>query len=166
MTANPRRCVCPGSYDPITLGHVDVIRRASALYDDVVVAVLGNPDKRGTFTHEERIELIEASTQDLPNVRAASFGARLIVDVCREVDAGVLLKGIRGEVDYGYELPMALMNREMTGVETLFLPANPAYTHYSSSLIRQIAGYGGDVSAMVPAPVLEPLLKRLATRER
>ncbi|TWP33023.1 pantetheine-phosphate adenylyltransferase [Leekyejoonella antrihumi] len=161
MTGNPRRCVCPGSYDPITMGHVDVITRASALYDEVVVAVLGNPDKRDTFSHDERVELIRQATSHLTGVRAASFGARLIVDVCREVDAGVILKGIRGEVDYGYELPMALMNREMTGVETVFLPADPALSHYSSSLIRQIAGYGGDVAAMVPEAVLQPLTQRL-----
>lgn len=158
--------MCPGSYDPITTGHVDVIRRASALFDEVVVAVLGNPDKQGTFSHPERIELIEAATRELPNVRAAGFGARLVVDVCREVGAGVLLKGVRGEVDYGYELPMALMNRQMTGVETLFLPADPAYTHYSSSLIRQIAAHGGDVTGMVPQPVLAPLVARLRRSNR
>lgn len=162
MSGNPRRCVCPGSYDPVTLGHIDVITRASTLYDEVVVAVLGNPDKGGTFTHDERVDLIEASTADLANVRAASFGARLIVDVCRELDAGVLLKGVRGEVDYGYELPMAVMNRQMTGVETLFLPGDPSKNHYSSSLIRQIAGLGGDVTGMVPAEVVGPLTERLA----
>ncbi|MBB2890850.1 pantetheine-phosphate adenylyltransferase [Flexivirga oryzae] len=162
MTGNPRRCVCPGSYDPITKGHLDVIARASALYDDVVVAVLHNPAKQGTFTPDERIELITASTADLPNVRAAAFGNRLIVDVCRELDAGVIVKGIRGLTDYEYELPMALMNREMTGVETLLLPGNPALSHYSSSLIRLIAGHGADVGEMVPEPVLGPLLDRLS----
>ncbi|WP_265447534.1 pantetheine-phosphate adenylyltransferase [Flexivirga meconopsidis] len=161
MTGNPRRAVLPGSYDPITNGHLDVITRASRLYDDVVVAILHNPNKQGTFTPEERVALIEASTADLPNVRAAAYGDRLIVDVCRELDAGVLLKGIRGSTDYDYELPMALMNSEMTGVETLLLPGNPTLGHYSSSLIRLIAAHGADVSAMVPEPVLGPLLAKL-----
>lgn len=161
MSGNPARCVCPGSYDPITNGHLDVIKRASALYDEVVVAILHNTAKQGTFSPQERIDLIEASTADLPNVRALAFGDRLIVDVCRELDAGVLVKGIRGLTDYEYELPMALMNREMTGVETLLLPADPAYTHYSSSLIRLIAGRGADIRAMVPEPVLAPLLAKL-----
>lgn len=161
MTGNPRRCVCPGSYDPITNGHLDVITRASALYDDVVVAVLHNTAKQGTFDPQERVDLIGAVTADLPNVRAAAFGDRLIVDVCRELGAGVLVKGIRGLTDYEYELPMALMNREMSGLETLLLPGDPAYTHYSSSLIRLIAQRGADVSSMVPPPVLAPLLARL-----
>lgn len=161
MSGNPRRCVCPGSYDPITNGHLDVIARASALYDEVVVAVLHNPAKQGTFTPDERIELISASTADLPGVRVAAFGDRLIVDVCRELDARVIVKGIRGLTDYEYELPMALMNREMSGVETMLLPGNPALTHYSSSLIRLIAQHGADISAMVPEPVLGPLLDRL-----
>ncbi|NNG40320.1 pantetheine-phosphate adenylyltransferase [Flexivirga sp. ID2601S] len=161
MTGNPRRAVLPGSYDPITNGHLDVITRASRLYDDVVVAILHNPNKQGTFTPQERVALIEASTAELPNVRAAAYGDRLIVDVCRELDAGVLLKGIRGSTDYDYELPMALMNSEMTGVETLLLPGNPALGHYSSSLIRLIAAHGADVSAMVPQPVLGPLLAKL-----
>ncbi|AKU16363.1 pantetheine-phosphate adenylyltransferase [Luteipulveratus mongoliensis] len=161
MSGDPRRCVCPGSYDPMTMGHLDVITRASALYDDVVVAVLYNPDKQGTFSPDERLDLIRQSTQSLPNVRAEGFGQRLIVDVCRDLDAGVLLKGIRNDTDYDYELPMALMNREMTGVETLLLPGNPSMGHYSSSLIRLIASHGADVSHMVPEPVLAPLLERV-----
>lgn len=165
MSGNPRRCVCPGSYDPITNGHLDVITRANELYDDVVVAVLHNTAKQGTFSPQERIELISAATEHLPNVRAVAFGDRLIVDVCRELDAGVLLKGIRGLTDYEYELPMALMNREMTGVETVLLPGDPAYTHYSSSLIRLIAERGADISSMVPEPVVAPLLERLGSAD-
>ena len=161
MSVNPRRCVCPGSYDPITNGHLDVITRASRLYDDVVVAVLHNPAKQGTFLPQERVELIEASTSDLSNVRVAAFGDRLIVDVCRELDAGVLLKGVRDSMTYDDELPMALMNIEMTGVETLMLPGKPVLGHYSSSLIRLIAERGADVSAMVPPPVLQLLLERV-----
>lgn len=161
LSGDPRRCVTPGSYDPITIGHLDVIERASRLYDEVIVAVLFNPDKQGTFTPQERVRLIEDSTAHLSGVRVAAYGKRLVVDVCRELNAGVLCKGLRTNTDWDYELPMAQMNREMTGVETVFLPGNPRLTHYSSSLIRTCASLGADVSAMVPAPVLEPLLARI-----
>lgn len=156
-----RRCVCPGSYDPMTRGHLDVVERAAALYDEVVVAVLSNPDKQGTFAPEERVALVEASTAHLPNVRARSFPGMLVVDVCRELGAGVMLKGLRGSVDFDYERPMAQMNRELTGVETVMLVGDPRFSHYSSSLIRQVAAMGADVSAMVPEPVLGPLLERV-----
>lgn len=164
--SNPRRAVCPGSYDPLTRGHLDVLRRASALYDEVIVAVLHNPAKRGTFTPDERVELIDGAARGagLENVRAQDFGGALVVDVCAELDAGVLLKGVRNATDIEYEWPMALLNRQMSGVETVLLPADPAYGHYSSSLIRTIAAGGGDVSEMVPANVLGPLLERLAPR--
>ncbi|MBD2759160.1 pantetheine-phosphate adenylyltransferase [Yimella sp. cx-573] len=161
MTEDVRRAVCPGSFDPITAGHLDVINRAAALFDEVVVAVVYNPDKQGTFSPAERVELIEASVAHLPNVRAQAFGNRLVVDVCRELDAGAMIKGLRNETDFGYELPMAQMNHEMTGVETLFLAASPAVSHYSSSLIRVCAQHGADVSAMVPEPVVAPLVERL-----
>ncbi|MEO8850104.1 MAG: pantetheine-phosphate adenylyltransferase, partial [Allobranchiibius sp.] len=159
------RCVCPGSYDPFTSGHLDVVRRAAAMYEEVIVAVLFNPAKQGTFDPAERVALIEASTADLPGVRAAAFGDRLVVDVCLEVGAAVLVKGLRGEADYTYELPMAQMNREMTGVETVFLPGDPRLGHYSSSLIRLIASKGADVSQMVPPPVLGPLLEHLMRQQ-
>ena len=158
---DPRRCVTPGSYDPITRGHLDVIERAARLYDEVVVAVLHNPDKQGTFSPQERVALIEASVAHLDGVRVAAYGRRLVVDVCRELDAAVLLKGLRNDTDWSYELPMAQMNREMTGVETVFLPGDPSLAHYSSSLIRTCASMGADVSAMVPEPVLAPLLERI-----
>ncbi len=158
---SPRRAVCPGSFDPITMGHLDVIERAAALFEEVVVAVVHNPDKQGTFSAEERVELIEKSVAHLPNVRAQAFGNRLVVDVCAELDAGVMVKGLRDGTDFSYELPMAQMNTEMTGVETLFIAATPAVAHYSSSLIRVCAQHGADVSGMVPPPVLAPLVQRL-----
>lgn len=161
LPGDPRRCVCPGSYDPITMGHLDVITRAASIFEEVIVAVLFNPAKEGTFTPDERVALISESTGHLPNVRAQAFEPQLVVDVCRSVDAGVLLKGLRGVADFEYEWPMALMNAEMAGVETLFMPGDPAMAHYSSSLIRLIASHGADVSAMVPSPVLRPLLDRL-----
>jgi pantetheine-phosphate adenylyltransferase len=154
--------VCPGSYDPVTLGHADVIRRAAALYDEVVVAVLHNPGKRGTFTPDERRDLILDSCGDLPNVRVELFAGRLLVDVCREVGADAIVKGLRGGTDFAYELPMALMNRHLTGIETVFLPGDPRFEHISSSLVKEVARYGGDVSGLVSDRVRDALVERLA----
>lgn len=156
-----RRCVCPGSFDPITMGHLDVIERAAKLFDEVIVAVVYNPQKSGTFSPQERVQLIEQSVAHLPNVRAQAFGNRLVVDVCRELDAAVMVKGLRDGTDFSYEMPMAQMNTQMTGVETLFIAATPAVSHYSSSLIRVCAQHGADVSAMVPPPVVGPLVERM-----
>ena len=157
-----RRCVCPGSYDPVTLGHADIIRRAAALYDEVVVAVLHNPAKQGTFTAEERRDLILDSCQDLPCVRVELFADRLLVDVCREVGADAIVKGLRGGTDFAYELPMALMNRHLTGIETVFLPGDPRFEHVSSSLVKEVARFGGDVSGLVSDRVRDALVERLA----
>ena len=161
MTSEARRCVCPGSYDPITNGHVDVVTRASRLFDEVVVAILHNPGKQGTFGIEERIALIEQSVGHLPNVRIGAWAETLVVDVCREVGAATMVKGLRGGTDFSYELPMANMNRHLTGVETLFLAADPTLTHVSSSLIKEVVRYGGDVRGLVPDPVLAALSGRL-----
>jgi pantetheine-phosphate adenylyltransferase len=157
----PRRAVCPGSYDPVTLGHVDVIRRAAALHDEVVVAVLHNPAKQGVFTPDERRALIEEAVQDLPGVRVAVFGGQLLVDVCRAVDADVVVKGLRSGTDFAYELPMALMNRHLTGVETVFLPGDPSLGHVSSSLVKEVARYGGDITGLVTDRVRDALVARL-----
>lgn len=156
-----RRAVCPGSYDPLTAGHADVIRRAAPLVDELVVAVLHNPAKQGTFTVEERIALVEAEVGDLDGVRVAPFGGRLLVDVCREVGAEWVVKGLRGAVDYEYELPMAQMNRHLTGVETLFLPGDPRYAHVSSSLVKEVVRLGGDVTGLVSDAVRDALVERL-----
>ena len=157
-----RRCVCPGSYDPVTLGHADVIRRAAALYDEVVVAVLHNPSKHGTFTPQERRDLILDGCGDLGNVRVATFADRLLVDVCREVEATAVVKGLRGGTDFAYELPMALMNRHLTGLETVFLPGDPRFEHISSSLVKEVARHGGDISGLVSDRVRDALLERLS----
>lgn len=156
-----RRAVCPGSYDPVTVGHLDVIRRAAALYDEVVVAVLHNPAKQGTFSVEERIGFIEDETGDLDGVRVQAFADRLLVDVCAEVGADVLLKGLRGGTDFAYEMPMALMNRHLTGVETVFLPGDPRFEHVSSSLVKEVARFGGDVTGLVSDAVRDELVARL-----
>ena len=163
---SPRRAVCPGSFDPVTHGHLDVVRRAAALVDEVVVAVLHNPAKRGTFAVPERIELVEAAlaeTGERPaNVRVEAFADRLLVDVCRDVGAQAVVKGLRGGTDFAYELPMALMNRHLTGVETLFLPGDPRWEHVSSSLVKEVLRLGGDVAGLVPDVVLQALRRELA----
>ena len=161
-----RRCVCPGSYDPVTLGHADVIRRAANLYDEVVVAILHNPAKHGTFTPDERRDLILDACGDLANVRVELFANRLLVDVCRDVGATAIVKGLRGGTDFAYELPMALMNRHLTGVETVFLPGDPRFEHISSSLVKEVARYGGDVSGLVSDRVRDALLDRLDRHDR
>jgi len=154
--------VCPGSYDPVTMGHVDVVRRAAALYDEVVVAVLHNPAKKGTFSPRERRDLVVEASSDLPNVRVELFGGRLLVDVCRELGAEAIVKGLRGGTDFAYELPMALMNRHLTGVETVFLPGDPQFGHVSSSLVKEVARHGGDISGLVTDRVRDALAERLA----
>lgn len=161
MSAAIRRAVCPGSYDPVTVGHIDVFRRAAALFDEVVVAILHNPAKQGTFTVEERAGFIHDQVDDLGNVRVEAFANRLIVDVCTELEAGVLLKGLRGETDFSYEWPMALMNRHLTGVETLFMPGDTRYEHISSSLVKEVARFGGDIDGLVSDEVREALVERL-----
>ena len=152
--------VCPGSFDPVTNGHVDVVTRAAALFDHVVVAVLENDAKRGLFDTGERLDLLRAALAHLPNVRVDGFHG-LLVDYCRSVGAGVVVKGVRGGGDTEYELPMATMNRHLAGVETLLLPASPTWSFVSSSLVRDIARFGGDVSDLVPSEVRDGLARRL-----
>lgn len=158
------RCVCPGSFDPVTSGHVDVVRRATRLFDEVVVAVLANPAKEGLFTPAERRDLLDASVGQLPGVRVEIVDGGLLVDYCRRVGAIAVVKGLRSGTDFAYELPMALMNRHLTGLETVFLPGDPQLEHVSSSLVKEVAGHGGDVSGLVPSAVLPLLLARLAAR--
>lgn len=157
-----RRCVCPGSYDPVTNGHLDVIVRAAALFEEVIVAVVHNPSKRGTFTIDERLALIErALPADLISsgrVRLDDVPGGLLVDYCLRVEAASVVKGLRGGTDFAYELPMALMNRRLTGVETVFLVGDPAFQHVSSSLIKEVVANGGDVTAMVPDEVRDRLI--------
>jgi pantetheine-phosphate adenylyltransferase len=168
VATQPRRCVCPGSYDPVTNGHLDVIARAAALFDEVVVAILHNPAKAGLFAAEERAELVgsalDAQLGAGHRVRVGVWSGRLLVDVCREVGAAAVVKGLRGTGDLGYELPMALMNRHLTGLETVFLAGDPTLEHVSSSLVKEVAAYGGDVSGLVPPQVLDRLLARRAAR--
>jgi pantetheine-phosphate adenylyltransferase len=156
--------VCPGSFDPVTNGHVDVISRAAALYDELVVAVLVNPGKAGFFPVEERMELLRESVAHLANVRVDSFQG-LLVDYCGANDIPVIVKGLRAVSDFEYELQMAQMNRELASIETLFVPTAPQVGHLSSSLVKQIATFGGDVSRLVPKAVDDRLRER-AAREK
>ncbi len=144
--------VCPGSFDPFTLGHLDVVRRARALFDGVVVGVAKNAGKTGLLTLDERVELVRAALAADPataDVRAEVVPG-LIVDFCREVGATAMVKGLRGGGDLDAELPMALVNRHLSGVETVYLPADPAYAHIASSLVKDIARHGGAIEDMVP----------------
>lgn len=153
-----RRCVCPGSFDPVTLGHLDVFTRAARLFDEVVVAVLHNPAKQGAFTLAARLAFLTEATEHLPQVRVEAFANRLIVDVCREVGAATILKGLRSENDYAYEVPMALMNRQLADIETVFVQGDPTFSHVSSSLVKEVARFGGEVRGLVPDTVRDALV--------
>lgn len=164
VTDHPRLAVCPGSYDPVTLGHLDVIARSAGLFDEVVAAVVHNPAKAGMLGTDERADLLrEVLAQDERTraVRVDVVPGGLLVDYCREVGAAAVVKGLRSGTDFSYELPMALMNRHLSGLETVFLPGEPRYEHISSSLVKEVARHGGDVSDLVPAAVLEPMLRAL-----
>ena len=152
--------VCPGSFDPPTLGHLDVIGRAAGLFERVTVAVLVNPAKQGLFDLDERQRLLREITAPWPNVEIDTFGG-LLVDYCRERRIGAIVKGVRAVGDVDYEVQMAQMNHALTGVDTLFLPTNPAYSFVSSSLVKQVAGLGGDVSHLLPDVVNAALRERL-----
>lgn len=154
-----KKAVCPGSFDPITNGHLDVIERASGLFDEVVIAILVNNSKTGLFTIEERIDMITESVQHLKNVKVDTWSG-LLVDYCRAHNIAAIVKGLRAVSDFDYELQMAQMNLQLKGVDTLLMATKPAYSFLSSSLVREIARYGGDVSNLVPARVLADLSRK------
>lgn len=157
-----RRCVCPGSFDPVTNGHLDVIERAAALFDEVVVAVLVNLSKQSMFSVDDRIAMLTEVTGHMHNVTVEGFKG-LLVDFCRRRDIPAVVKGLRAVTDFDYELQMAQMNHRLSGLETMFVAANPDYSYLSSSLVREVAVHGGDVSGLVPASVLDRLASRLET---
>ena len=158
-----RRAVCPGSFDPVTCGHVDIIERTSRLYDEVVVAVGVNAAKRGMFDLAERMAMLREVTATYGNVSVEPFDG-LLVDFCRARGIEAVVKGLRAVSDFDYELQMAQMNHSLAGVETLFIATNPLYSFLSSSLVKEVATYGGDVSGLVPEPVLQRLHARLEDR--
>ena len=155
-----RRAVCPGSFDPVTLGHLDIVGRAAAVYDEVTVAVLVNKKKSSLFTVDERIEMLREVTAPYGNVVVDSFQG-LLVDWCRVHEVPVIVKGLRAVSDFDYELQMAQMNHGLAGVETLFMTTNPLYSFLSSSLVKEVATYGGDISHLVPEAAHRRLVARL-----
>ena len=155
-----RIAVVPGSFDPVTLGHLDVIERAAGLFDELHVLVVHNPGKTALLPITQRVSLIQESVAaaGFPgNIVVTSWSVGLLVDYCTDVGASVLVKGIRSQIDVAYETPMAIVNRNLAGVETIFLLPDPAHAHVSSSLVRQVASLGGDVSPYVPAAVAKLL---------
>lgn len=153
-----RIAVVPGSFDPVTLGHLDVIGRAAGVFDQVHVLVVHNPGKTALLPIAQRVNLIEQALREakMPdNVLVTGWSVGLLVDYCTDVGASVIVKGIRSEVDLAYETPMAIVNRNLAGVETVFLLPDPSHSHVSSSLVRQVASLGGDVSPYVPRVVAE-----------
>jgi pantetheine-phosphate adenylyltransferase len=157
------RAVCPGSFDPVTNGHLDVIGRAAELYDGVVVAVGSNISKNALFSPDERVAMLQESCAQWPAVSVTLFSG-LLVDFCAANDVDVIVKGLRSGADYDYELAMAQMNRKLTGVDTAFLPTAPQLAYVSSSLVREVASLGGDVSPFVTPAVLDRIAARLAER--
>ena len=153
--------VCPGSFDPVTNGHMDIVERASNLFDEVTVAVLVNETKRGLFTIEERLDMLREVTAKFDNVKVDFFKG-LLVDFCAAHGISAIVKGLRAVTDFDYELQMAQMNSSLTDVDTLFIPTSPAYSFLASSLVKEVARHGGDVSGLVPDLVLERLSTKLA----
>jgi pantetheine-phosphate adenylyltransferase len=156
-----RRAVCPGSFDPITYGHLDIIERASHHFDEVIVAVLENRTKSSLFTVEERISMISEVTKKFSNVRVDSWSG-LLVDYCKSNSVQSIVKGLRAVSDFEYELQMAQVNLQGSGVETMFMATSPTHSFLSSSLVKELAHYGGDVSSMVPSSINEALKRRVA----
>jgi pantetheine-phosphate adenylyltransferase len=161
-----RIAVVPGSFDPVTLGHLDVIERAAAIFDEVHVVVVHNPAKQAMLPIAQRVTLIEQAVIDRAlrsGILVTSWSVGLLVDYCTDVGASVLVKGVRSQVDVAYETPMAIVNRNLAGVETIFMLPDPAHAHVSSSLVRQVSALGGDVAPYVPRAVAEYLTTQLTS---
>ncbi len=160
-----RRAACPGSFDPVTNGHIDIIARAAYLFDEVIVAVGVNKSKQRLFTADERMEMLTEVCAPYPNVRVGSFTG-LLTDFCQEQQVSAIVKGLRAVSDFDYELQMAQMNSSLADIETVFVPTSPEYSFLASSLVKEVATFGGDVSSLVPASVLERLTARLESQRR
>jgi pantetheine-phosphate adenylyltransferase len=160
----PSLAVYPGSFDPITLGHVDIIERCSKIVDELHVLVVHNPEKTPRFSSAKRIELIQESLKEAgvtaPNIKVTELSSGLLVDYIRKVNAKLLIKGFRNNVDLDYELPMAKVNRDLSGIETIFISADPQYGLVASSLVREVASLGGPVQNYVSAAVAKALLEQ------
>jgi len=160
-----KRVVCPGSFDPITFGHLDIIERASKMFDEVVIAVLVNVTKSSLFSVDERMEMIREVTKKYTNVKVDSWSG-LLVDYCEANKIPIIVKGLRAVTDFDYELQMSQINLQLKGVETLFMSTAPAHSFLSSSLVKEIASYDGDVSNYIPASLVPKLKARLAEVQR
>ena len=161
---NNGRCIYPGSFDPVTLGHVDLIERGARLFPELVVAVLNNPDKHGLFSTHSRLDMLQKACAHLPNVTFDSFGG-LLVDYMRKMDAKIVLRGLRAVTDFENEFQMAQVNRQIAPeIETLFLMTSPNYAYISSSAVRQIAGFGGDISTLVPVSIISDVYQAFSNR--
>ena len=158
-----RRAACPGSFDPVTNGHLDIVGRAAQLFDEVVVAVGVNAAKKRLFSPEERMDMLRRAVEPWDNVRVDSF-AGLLTDFCQEQGIQAIVKGLRAVSDFDYELQMAQMNASLADVETVFVPTSPEYSFLASSLVKEVAGFGGDVSRLVPDFVHRALVDRLGER--
>ena len=155
-----RRAACPGSFDPVTNGHIDIVARASVLFDEVTVAVGVNQSKQRLFSVEERIDMLSEACRRFDNVKIDTFEG-LLVDFCKQRDIHAIVKGLRAVSDFDYELQMAQMNSSLADVETVFIPTTPEYSFLASSLVKEVAAFGGDVSSLVPPHVLQRLTARL-----
>ena len=155
--------LCPGTFDPVTNGHLDIIGRAAETFDAVIVGALENPSKQPMFTLEERVAMLKEACSGMPGVSVVSFRG-LLVDFAREQAARVIVKGLRAVSDYEYEIQMAQMNHRLAGVETIFMPTNPSWSFLSSSLVKEVAKLGGDVRGLVPDHVRQALDDRLEDR--
>lgn len=157
--------ICPGSFDPVTNGHLNIITRASTMFDKVVVVVMVNGTKQPLFSSEERVELLKRATAHLPNVEIDCYGG-LLADYAREREATVIVKGLRAMSDFEYEFQMALTNRKLNpAVETVFLTTNAEFMYLSSSLVKQVAGFGGDIREFVPACIVQDILQKYGRNE-
>ena len=153
--------IVPGSFDPVTNGHLDIIRRTSGLFDTVYVSILSNSSKTPLFTIEERINLIQRVTKDIPNVKVESFTG-LLVDYAREKNAKFIVKGLRAVSDYEYEVQMSLTNKQLAPeIETFFITTNSKYAYLSSSIVKEVAKYGGDITEMVPPEIIEDIKEKI-----
>jgi pantetheine-phosphate adenylyltransferase len=160
-----RRAVCPGSFDPVTHGHLDVIGRAARLFDEVVVAVGVNPSKSRLFSPDERLDMLRRACDEWANVRVEGFTG-LLTDFCAAEGVDAIVKGLRAVSDFDYELQMAQMNASLTDVETVFMPTSPEWSFLASSLVKEVARFGGDVSGLVPGFVNDALTARFAETDR
>lgn len=160
-----RRAVCPGSFDPVTNGHLDIVARAATLFDEVIVAVGVNKSKNRLFSPDERLDMLAEACRAYPNVKVDGFTG-LLTAFCQERGVIAIVKGLRAVSDYEYELQMAQMNSSLAEIETVFIPTSPEYSFLASSLVKEVAMFGGDVSGLVPDFVRERLVARLAERRR